>query len=264
MSSIAPKYSLSWHKADFWKPSVLTLIAANLIPLFGVMFLGWSTFAIVVVYWAENVIIGMINVLKMIVCSPSADEIKFAGATPEQLKGNSREVQALFEKQMPNLAIVHHGSKLFFIPFFIFHYGMFCMGHGVFIFELLGKGGAMFGGPLDSWSFFWQQIKAEKLLWAVAALAASHLFSFFTNFIYRGEYRRTTVPQLMFQPYGRIVILHVAVLFGAFLIVALGSPIWMLVILIIGKTMLDIGLHLLERQKNGTEAGNSPVITSAG
>ncbi len=240
----------SWHDARFWKPSVLSLIAANFVPLLGVLVLGWSTFAIVVVYWAENVIIGAINVLKMIVCSPSRETIELAETTSQQRLGNSKQVQELLEQQSPHLAALHHASKFFFIPFFIFHYGMFCFGHGVFVFELLGKGGAMFGGPLESWGYFWDRLREEKLLWAVGALAASHLFSFLTNFLYRGEYRRVTVPQLMFQPYGRIVILHIAIIFGAMLIQFLGSPVWMLVILVIGKTILDIGLHVAERERN--------------
>jgi len=34
------------------------------------VFLGWDTFSIVALYWTENVIIGAINVLKMITCNP--------------------------------------------------------------------------------------------------------------------------------------------------------------------------------------------------
>ncbi len=258
----SPFPSLALHKADFTKPSVVVLIAANIVPLLGVLFLGWSTFAVVVIYWAENVIIGIINVLKMIVCSPSSDTVKFASVTTEQLKGNSQQVSKLFEHQTPYLAVAHHASTLFCIPFFTVHYGLFCFGHGVFIFELLGGGGAMQGGPIDAWPYFLQRLKDENLLWAVAALAASHLFSFFTNFIYRGEYRQVTVPQLMFRPYGRIVILHIAIIFGAFLIMAVDSPVWMLVILIVGKTVLDIGLHLLEREKNSLELQSPPDMTT--
>ena len=40
------------------------LIAANLIPLVGVLAWDWSVFHVVVVYWLENVIIGVINILQ--------------------------------------------------------------------------------------------------------------------------------------------------------------------------------------------------------
>jgi hypothetical protein len=255
-----PKFKLG--EIDFSRPSVMALLAANVVPLLGVLFLGWSTFAIVVLYWSENVIIGAINVLKMMVCCPTEEAINLANVSAEQLEGNSRQVSKLLEQQAPRQAFAHQASKLFFIPFFIFHYGLFCFGHGEFIFTMLGNQGMSFGGPLEVLPEFFDRLRAEGLTWALLALTASHLFSFFTNFIGRGEYRRVTVPLLMFQPYGRIVVMHIAILFGAFLIEALGSPVWMLVILIIGKTIMDLGLHMLQRQEDGKQPESPPILTT--
>ena len=259
MSNILSKFAI--NRIDFSKPSVLALIAANIIPLFGVLFLGWSTFAIVVIYWSENVIIGANNVLKMIVCSPNSEAIKLSLTTKDQLEGNSKLVQDMLTKQVAKMPGAHHASKVFFIPFFIVHYGIFCSVHGMFVFSLLGDK-MHFGGPFDGATEMFDRLRQENLLWAVFALAASHLFSFFSNFIYGGEYQRVTVPQLMFQPYGRIVILHLAILFGAFLIMAFGSPVWMLVILMIGKTIMDIGLHLLQREQDAQEQQSPPILTT--
>ena len=44
---------------------VISLLIANAIPLWGVIFLGWDAFYIVLLYWTENLIIGFYNVLKM-------------------------------------------------------------------------------------------------------------------------------------------------------------------------------------------------------
>jgi hypothetical protein len=74
--------------------SILALIAANLAPLFGVLFFGWDAAAIVLLYWIENLIIGAYNVLRMIL-----------------LKVKSRSAQF---------------QKLFVIPFFCVHFGGFC------------------------------------------------------------------------------------------------------------------------------------------
>ncbi|MEM9017757.1 MAG: DUF6498-containing protein, partial [Verrucomicrobiota bacterium] len=81
--------------------SSLLLISANLIPLAGAIFWGWSIFDIVVLYWSENVIVGAINVLRML----------FAGG------GKSKGASI--------------AEKIFTIPFFIVHYGIFCTVHGV-------------------------------------------------------------------------------------------------------------------------------------
>ena len=46
--------------------SLLLLIAANLLPVAGVLLWGWSIFEIVSLYWFENVVIGVINILKIL------------------------------------------------------------------------------------------------------------------------------------------------------------------------------------------------------
>jgi hypothetical protein len=49
--------------------STIILIIANLIPVFGAMFLGWKLADVMVLYWAESAVIGFYNVLKMAVVS---------------------------------------------------------------------------------------------------------------------------------------------------------------------------------------------------
>lgn len=79
--------------------------------------------------------------------------------------------------------------------------------------------------------------------WAVLGLLVSHLFSFAVNYLGKGEFRRTAAPILMIAPYARIMVLHIAILAGAFAVVILGSPVYLLVILIVGKIMLDLKFH---------------------
>ena len=260
MSRVFPQ--ISWKDFDFTKPSVWTLILANLIPLGGVLFFGWSTFAIVVVYWTENVILGVINVLKMACAAPSSRAIERGFTSDKSPDDNEQKLKDFVVNHARGAAIGHHLSKFFFIPFFTVHYGLFCLVHGVFVFSLLGDDKGMPAGPLAAGPHFFARIQQEGLTWAVAALAASHLFSFFSNYLARGEYRQSTVPALMFQPYGRIVVLHVAILGGAFLILSLGSRVWMLVILVVGKTILDIALHLAEhRLKTNSNLEQLPSLS---
>ena len=51
-------------------PSALVLVAANLVPLAGVLFFGWSVFSTLLLFWVENVIVGAFNVLRMLVAQP--------------------------------------------------------------------------------------------------------------------------------------------------------------------------------------------------
>src|SRR2546428_13865030 len=45
-------------------PSALVLVAANLIPLAGVLVFGWTVFATLLLFWVENVIGGGFNILR--------------------------------------------------------------------------------------------------------------------------------------------------------------------------------------------------------
>ena len=81
---------------------------------------------------------------------------------------------------------------------------------------------------------------------AVIVLAISHGISFWFNYIGRGEYLRVTPIELMGAPYARVVVLHLTIIFGAFVSIALGSPVGALVVLVILKTALDLRLHARE------------------
>src|SRR5436309_8211653 len=73
-------------------PSAVALIVANLVPLAGVLFLGWTLFATLLLFWLENVTVGVFSVLQLLAARP-------------------REPLAW-------------GAKVLMVPFFMFHYGM--------------------------------------------------------------------------------------------------------------------------------------------
>jgi len=107
--------------------------------------------------------------------------------------------------------------------------------------------GSMNNGARDS--AVATELLTGGMLLAIGLLASSHLFSFFRNFLGDGEYKRTHAATLMMRPYGRIVALHITIIFGAFLTTALGSPLGLLVILMVLKTLVDLAMHQSERTK---------------
>jgi hypothetical protein len=207
---------------EWLRPSVLALIAANVLPLLGVLWFGWKVFPLLLLFWFENVIIGAFNVLKMIL------------AVPNRGKGGA--------------------AKLFLVPFFSFHYGMFTLIHGVFVIGLFGGQFRQDATFPDLYTVF-GLIQEEHLGWAILGLTVSHAISFGMNYIGEGEYRRASLDMLMFQPYGRIVVLHLTILGGGFLMMALGSPTVGLVLLVVLKIGLDLSAHLRERRKFAAVGG---------
>ena len=79
------------------------------------------------------------------------------------------------------------------------------------------------------------------VLFAAAGLAISHGLSFWWNFLRGGEYRRTTAGALMFAPYGRLVVLHITIIFGAFAVMLTGAPAAAVAVLVAIKTAIDLG-----------------------
>jgi hypothetical protein len=134
-------------------------------------------------------------------------------------------------------------GKLFLIPFFCFHYGMFTFVHGVFVVVLFsGYRGHGFPNPL-------QILLENGLALAVLAIGVSHGISFATNYLRDGEYRRATINDLFHQPYGRVVVLHLAIIAGGALMMKMRSPAAGLLVLVALKIVLDLGAHLAERRK---------------
>jgi hypothetical protein len=210
--------------------SALFLIAVNTVPLVGVLIFDWSLFSIVFLYWIENGIVGFFNVLKIAWArKPVSFESRFT------INGRP----------------AGRASKLFIIPFFIFHYGMFWVVHGVFVFLLpLFAGlstmapGASGQGPMD-----FGPLPLEGLGLSALGLAASHGISFFVNYLGRGEYLHVSPEQQMMSVYGRVFVLHITILGGAFVVGFFGTPFAALVLLVGLKTAIDLFFHLREHQR---------------
>jgi len=197
-------------------PTAIVLLAANLVPLYGVLALGWEVFPLLLLFWIENVVVGVLNVARML-CVDPRDPASWA-------------------------------AKLFIVPFFCFHYGMFTAVHGVFVFSLFGGQGVARVRGLDVLGPAMDAVREYGLEIAVLALAASHLFSFLWNYLGRGEFRRVSLRTLMARPYGRVVVLHLAILGGGFAASALGSPVWALMLLVALKIGFDLHAHLKEHR----------------
>lgn len=121
--------------------------------------------------------------------------------------------------------------------FFVFHFGMFMFVHGIFLAAFFGvspRPGAGFPPVLG----LFRAAGAASL-----ALALSHGLSFGLHFLGEGEYRRTTLSRQMTAPYGRIVFMHLVVLFGGIAAQALGSPLPVVLLLVAAKIALDLRFH---------------------
>ena len=79
---------------------------------------------------------------------------------------------------------------------------------------------------------------------ALLALFVSHGVAFVHNYLLKGEFSRTYMSTLMGQPYSRVVVMHIAILAGGSLSLSLGSPVGLLIILVVLKTAIDVKMYL--------------------
>jgi hypothetical protein len=207
-----------WAGRPSWlTPSVAVLVGANLFPLYGVLFQGWKVFPIVLLFWLENVVVGVFFILRLL------------AARPQEPAG--------------------WAAKLFMVPFFTFHYGMFTMVHGVFVFALFGREMGPRVGDFPGPELVLKAFRTYHLAPAFVALALSHAFSYVWNYLGKGECRTASIGALMAVPYGRVVVLHIAIIGGGFLVMALKAPLAGLALLLVLKICLDVAAHSREHRK---------------
>jgi hypothetical protein len=233
------------YRATSSRLAIALLLVVNLIPLAGAIFWGWNVFTLLILYWLENGIVGVFNVLKMALAQGPLDT---RSGAPE---------------------IVTTVSRLTLIPFFIVHYGIFWVVHGVFVLSLPAFIGLGTSGPpiLPDGSLigFDEESLGPRLdLVALGAigLAISHGVSFVFNYLGRGEFRTARLGMLMFAPYVRLVALHVTIIVGGMLSIALGSPVGSMIVLVPIKIAIDLALHVREHRRAEAGAATPPVTAT--
>lgn len=250
--------------------AIAALIAANAVPLVGVALLGWDLATLVAVYWAENGVVGIYAVGRILT---AANQGPFALVTRSSRSAGSSEAPAPSMRYgapvppqppappsstaaggLPMSPAAAAGcARVFMVPFFCVHYGMFWAVHGVFVWTALpmmfaaGAGDGA-GGP-----------DGRVVLVAALVMLVSHGVSFVVNWLLGGEHRTSSPAAEMGAPYARVVILHLTIIVGAFAVAILGQPIGALVVMVVLKTGVDLAAHLGERSRAAARAAGAPT-----
>lgn len=195
-------------------PQALALIV-NLVPVLSVAVFGWDGFTLVLLYWIENLIVGSFNLLKILISGFTSGRVGAIGS----------------------LAVA---------PFFVFHYGLFCFVHGVFICLIFSADLA--GGPPDVLSpanlaaLVAARVQDDRaLFWNVVQLAAFHAYIFLRYWVGGARWRLAEPFSQMFAPYARIVVVQLTILIAGITVVLLGQPMLAVLCLALLKTGLETG-----------------------
>ncbi|HTS41381.1 MAG TPA: DUF6498-containing protein [Xanthobacteraceae bacterium] len=213
-------------------PSTLLLLAANALPIVGVLFWHWDVFVLLALYWMETAVIGFWMIVRIAIAPPGS---------LGNVEVNGRPVAA---------------GSLFMAAFFVVHAGMFMGVHMVFLWSLFsGAWSRIVHGPAD----FFRILVIGTGLWVPLLVlfivrGASFLFHVLKPESIERIERSLNLPVSSVPPaddvntiisafYGRVIIMHMTIIFSAFLSLIFGS-ITPLIIMVVLKTIADVGLHL--------------------
>ena len=218
----APKGLLSSIAEAFTRPISYWILFQNVIPVVGVLMFGWKAFLLLLFYWLENVIIGVFTLLKIAVSGFTKDRKVFI-------------------------------VTLFLVPFFCIHYGIFCFGHGMFLLGIMTIAGAVHGdGPITEGSFDLLATVRNTLatdsdfFWSAVSLVGMQLFSFAVFWLLTGTWRTSNPAKVLFEPYGRIVVMHLTIMIAAIPAILLGQAQFAILVLALLKCGLELGLPQMQ------------------
>ena len=185
-----------WARA-LSNPLVVVGLIVDLLPVYAVIAWGWNAVPLVMLYWMENIVTGVMTIPRIFVSS-----LRFG-------------IGGLL-------------GGIFLSAFFVVHYGLFCLVHGAFLvaFASFSNQQSMENVPFaDLEGIFRYGLQSGLHIdWIIYIIAAFQLVVFLVEFIWKGEWKRSSPDKEMMAPYGRIVVLHFGIFVGAGALFLLGQP----------------------------------------
>ncbi len=184
-------------------------VASAAVIAVGIVLFSWQTFTVLAFYWLENVVIGGFTLLRIFA----------AGARTE------RHAESL-------------GSGVFFTA----HYGLFCLVHGIFVATLFGNFSSAHG-LFDPVLLMIGRIGGDWIgLLVIVSMVVAAAFDAMRAWSSMNPDDENVIKTIMFEPYGRIIVLHLVLIGGGFLMQLLQAPALAALLLVAFKLAYDLTL----------------------
>ncbi|MDP3696681.1 MAG: DUF6498-containing protein [Candidatus Taylorbacteria bacterium] len=215
-------------------PSVISIVAVNLMPLIGVIWFGWSSFSILFTYWVQTGIIGYFSLLKI---------KKVAEFSPAELPirvmafavRRSKKAKLVTEIIRDYRGVYLFGMVASIIPL-IFFTGY--ASKGVFNFSVFSS------------SFYITALAVRDsfgiIVFGSLLFVLNHGYSYIVNFVGKKEFLHSNLAIQLSDPIERVGTIWAAVFLGITMLGFIPHLIAILIVLVIFKTMFDVYEHLKE------------------
>lgn len=192
---------------NFSDPSLWAVILGNLLSIVVALIFGWSMGEMLWIYWGQSVIIGTLNVRRIL-----------------SLKEFSTKNFTMNDEPVPETP----EAKRSVAVFFAFHYGFFHFVYAVFLWQEL----ALDSVPLNELIF---------LVLCMTGFLVSHGYSLSYNAGRDFKHQKPNIGTLMFYPYIRILPMHLIIIFGHRM-----EGMMVMLAFMAMKTVADAAMHMAE------------------
>jgi len=196
--------------------NLLFVLLVNAVPLYGVKYLDWSVGTVLVLYWLENLLIAVFTCARILL-----------HRTLTRKRGHWRTGQlgSKVNDRPSGQGLFGEYAVIAFV---------FTLAHGIFVFAivfLIGENRP----DVANWKFSVEQFRIGA--WQMLAVLA-------VNFLVDAMSIRSRsfawIKAYVGQRMGRVLILHLAIIFGMWAMAASDSPLAVLYVLIALKTLWDL------------------------
>lgn len=218
---------------------IVSAVVYLVIPVVGIVWFNWDWRSIIVLYWLQNITIGVRTELDML-------------RTQAPPNPNFQSSFTLNGREMPK-----NVKKPFAMFFFAMHYGLFTLVHGIFV-MLIAYGAfswlfADAAAPSELGTFDLQGVVS---FWAVASLIQ------ITVGCFAPRAGLPPVLSLFWAPYPRIFVLHLTILLGVWLINYFGWPPVAALLLVALQFVVDVGQPVLAKRRGKPQQPRWPAHTA--
>ena len=191
----------------------MLIVLINLIPLIQVIVGEWTVVQIVLLYWLESLLVLVLDLMIMQVPLPGKDE----------------------NKRIPLLSSF---TVSFALPFLLL--------------QAVGLSLAYFFIEIDGASLEQAELGKPGLWWALLAMVVAHAFDLWQSSKASDCNRLELHQVLQVEVTARIVAIQIVMIVGAVMAILLGQPIWILLTLVLIKTVIDLAIFQICQRASGS------------
>jgi len=199
-------------------PGLVALGIANVVPLVGVLAFGWDLSSILVMYWIEAGVVGLVNVLRirrsMVLGAPN--------------DGGARPIER------PTNGVRRTGGWLL-AAVWLLSYGFFWAILGLFVVQI-ASGGFYEGASQTGWRI----ASSGQIITGTVGLVGSQLLVYVLEYVIGRRYLTVTSIELLRGPFARLFVMIATIAVGGVGTALAGSPVGFLGAMVVAKTGVEI------------------------